>query len=275
MTEKNSSERMVQYYGEADEALRLGSGWFQLERERTRELILRHLPPAPATIIDAGGGAGIYACWLSTRGYQVHLIDPVAKHVEQARAASSRQPHHPLASVEVGDARNLRFADNSADAVLLLGPLYHLVEREDRLACLREAHRVVRAGGFVWGAGISHFASLIDSLSHGFFDDPEFAPIVEGDLVTGQHRNPTSNPIYFTDAYLHRPGELSREFLAARFRVEEVVAIEGPGWLAPDFERLWNDPQQRERLLAVVRKVEREPSILGATSHFMVIGRKQ
>jgi hypothetical protein len=156
----------------------------------------------------------------------------------------------------------------------LLGPLYHLVEREDRLACLREGRRVLRSGGLLWGAGISRFASLFDSLSHGFFDDPEFAPIVSRDLEDGQHRNVTGNPLYFTDAFLHKPGELSREFIAAGFHVLAVLAIEGPGWLARDFDRLWNDPVQKERLLAAVRKVEREPSILGATSHIMAIGRK-
>ena len=275
MSDTSSSKRIIGYYGEGDEASRLSTGWFQLEQERTRELLLRHLPPPPTTIIDAGGGPGVYACWLASRGYQVHLIDPVPKHVEQARTASAQQPVSPLASAAVGDARHLPHTDNSADAVLLLGPLYHLVEREDRLACLREAWRVVRPGGLVWGAGISHFASLLDSLSHGFFDDPAFAPIVEGDLEDGQHRNLTGNPLYFTDAFLHRPGELSREFLAAGFEVIAVLAIEGPGWLARDFERLWNDPQQRERLLAAVRKVEREPSILGATSHIMAIGRKR
>jgi ubiquinone/menaquinone biosynthesis C-methylase UbiE len=269
------SQRIVQYYDSAEEATRLASGWFQLEQERTRELIVRHLPPPPLTIIDAGGGAGVYACWLAARGYKVHLIDPVPKHIEQAGAASSRQPEHPLASAEVGDARRLPHADGSADAILLLGPLYHLVDREDRLACLREAHRILRPGGLAWGAAISHFASFLDSLTHGFFDDPAFAPIVERDLEDGQHRNPTSNSIYFTDAYFHRPGELSREFLAAGFQIVELVGIEGPGWLAIDFDRLWNDPVQRERLLAAVRKVEREPSILGATSHIMAIGRKQ
>jgi ubiquinone/menaquinone biosynthesis C-methylase UbiE len=232
------------------------------------------LPPAPATIADAGGGAGIYACWLAALGYQVHLLDPVAKHVEQARAASAVQPEWPLASVEVGDARHLSHGDTSADAVLLLGPLYHLVEREDRLACLREARRVLRPGGMVWAAGISRFASLFDSLSSGFFDDPAFAPILARDLGDGQHRNATGNPIYFTDAYFHKPGELSREFLAAGFQVVELVAIEGPGWLARDFNRLWNDSVQRERLLEVVRKVEREPSVIGASSHIMAIGRK-
>lgn len=270
----DSSRRIVGYYGDANEASRFRAGWFQLEHARTQELILRHLPPAPATIIDVGGGGGVYACWLATRGYQVHLIDAVPKHIEQARAASAAQPERPLASAEVGDARRLPHPDNSADAVLLLGPLYHLVEKQDRIACLREAHRLLRPGGWLWGAGISHFASLFDSLTHGFFDDPEFAPILQQDLEDGQHRNPTGNPIYFTDAYFHRPGELSREFLATGFQVVGVIAIEGPGWLAHDFDRLWNDAVQRERLLGAVRKIEREPSVLGASSHIMAIGRK-
>ena len=275
MSKLDSKSRVVGFYAGADEASRLRQGWFQLEHARTQEILLRYLPPAPATIIDAGGGAGIYACWLAERGYQVHLLDPVPKHVEQARAASLRHPDHALASVEVGDARRLQFADGSADAVLLLGPLYHLVEKEDRLACVCEAHRVLRPGGLAFGAGISHFASLLDSLSHGFFDDSEFAPILDRDLEDGQHRNPTHNPLYFTDAFFHRPGELSREFLAAGFQVLEVLPIEGLGWLARDFEHLWEDPIQRERLLAAVRKVEREPSVLGASSHIMAIGRKR
>lgn len=274
MSDNDFLAEAVHYYAENNEAARLQTGWFRLEHARTQELILRYLPPAPATVIDAGGGAGIYACWLAGRGYIVHLVDPVPKHDEQARAASAQQPKYPLASVEVGDARHLAHADVSADAVLLLGPLYHLVEKEDRLACLREAYRVLRPGGFVWGAGISRFASLLDSLSSGFFDDPTFASILARDLEDGQHRNPTDNPIYFTDAYFHRPGELSREFLAAGFHVEAVLAIEGPGWLARDFDRLWNDPKQRERLLAAVRKVEKEPSVLGASAHIMAIGKK-
>ena len=269
-----SRERVLQYYTDADEAARLSTTWFQLEHERTRELIRRHLPPPPVRIVDAGGGAGAYACWLASLGYEVHLIDPVPKHIEQARTASSQQPDHPLASAEVGDARQLPNTDNSVDAMLLLGPLYHLVEKEDRIACLREARRILRAGGLIWAAGISRFASLFDSLSSGFFEDPEFAPILERDLEDGQHRNPTANSTYFTDAYFHKPGELSREFLAAGFQVLEIAAIEGPGWLARDFDRLWNDPVQRERLLTIIRKVEREPSILGASSHIMAIGRK-
>jgi len=272
---KSSSERIVDFYTEADEASRLATGWFRLEQARTQELILRYLAPAPGTIVDAGGGSGSYACWLASRAYQVHLIDPVPKHVEQAKAASSEQVGHPLASAVVGDARHLPQADHSADAVLLLGPLYHLVEKDDRIACLREAYRVLRPGGLVWGAGISHFASLLDSLTHGFFDEPNFASILDRDLEDGQHRNFSGNPLYFTDAFFHRPGELSREFQAAGFQILEVLPIEGPGWLARDFDRIWSDPIQRDRLLTAVRKMEREPSVLGASSHIMAIGLKR
>jgi ubiquinone/menaquinone biosynthesis C-methylase UbiE len=274
MSNEDSLREIIRHYDQAEESSRLGTGFFQLEEARTRELILRYLPPAPAKLIDAGGGAGAYACWLALLGYEVHLLDPVPKHVEQARSVSARQPKHPLASIEVGDARNLPHNDASADGVLLLGPLYHLVEKEDRLTCLREARRVLRPGGLVWGAAISHFASLFDSLAHGFFDDPAFAPILDRDLEDGQHRNPTDNPLYFTDTFFHRPGELSREFLAAGFHVQAVLAIEGPGWLARDFEKLWNDRSQRERILGIVRKIEKEPSVMGVSSHIMAVGKK-
>jgi ubiquinone/menaquinone biosynthesis C-methylase UbiE len=270
----NSANEIVSHYTRADEASRLRTGWFQLEQARTRELILRHIPPPPARLLDVGGGAGAYALWLAERGYQVHLIDAVPRHVEQALAASAKQPQHPLASAAVGDARKLKQADQSVDAILLLGPLYHLTERKDRIAALREAHRVLRAEGRVWVAGISRFASLVESLSGGFFDRPEFAPILDRDLAEGQHRNSTDNLMYFTDAFFHRPQELAGEVAEAGFESVEVVAIEGPGWLARDFDRIWNDERRRERLLALLRMVEGEPALIGASSHIMAVGRK-
>lgn len=270
----SSYERIVRYYTEADEDSRLRTGYFQLEYERTRELLLRHLPPPPATIIDVGGGSGTYAGWLAKQGYQVHLIDPVPKHVEQARATSSRQNDHPLASAEIGDARHLPQQDGFADALLLLGPLYHLIEKEDRFLCLREAHRVVKRGGRIWGSAISRFAPVLDSVSHGFFADPTFLEILHRDIEEGQHRNRTNNPLYFTDAFLHRPEDLRYEFTEAGFQVVEIVGIEGPGWLSAQFDELWNNPRQRDRLVSIAKKMEHEPSIIGASAHIMAIGQK-
>lgn len=91
-----------------------------LELARTHELIERHLVGDNLDILDVGGGPGIYAPWLSELGHHVHLIDPIPLHVAQARAAG-------IAAME-GDARALARAGQSADVVLLLGPLYHLVD---------------------------------------------------------------------------------------------------------------------------------------------------
>jgi ubiquinone/menaquinone biosynthesis C-methylase UbiE len=131
------------FYTSYNEADRLEQGVFRLERARTRELIEGHLPDPPAVVLDVGGGPGDYALWLAQKGYAVHLVDPVALHVTQAWERSERQPQR-LASVKVGDARQLEHETRSADAVLLLGPLYHLTSARDRLAALREAKRVLR-----------------------------------------------------------------------------------------------------------------------------------
>src|SRR3954470_3439763 len=113
------------HYEAGIEAGRLTAGSGRLELARTLELIERFAPPPPAVVYDVGGGPGTYAAWLVRSGYPVHLLRPVPWHVEQGRRAS---PDHPLAAAAVGDARQLPYADASADVVLLLGPLYHLPE---------------------------------------------------------------------------------------------------------------------------------------------------
>jgi len=276
MSDQRSSRppsEVTSYYQQFDEDSRLQTGFFQLEFARTKELVLRHLPHAPVMIADVGGGSGVYSCWLASLGYEVHLVDASPKLIEQARARSEKQKH-PIASIHVGDARKLEFGDNFADAILLFGPLYHLTERGDRMQSLREANRVLRTGGLLFAAAISRFASLFDSLANGFFNKPEFAEILKRDLAEGQHRNPTGDLNYFTTAFFHRPAELREEIGEAGFRDVRLFPIEGPGWLARDFEKLWRDEVQRARLLESVRKIEGEPEILGASAHLMAIAKK-
>src|SRR5262249_4657474 len=151
--------------------------------------------------------------------------------------------------------------------VLLLGPLYHLTERSDRLQALAEACRVVRPGGPVFVAAISRFASLIDGLSRGFLFDPRFRSIVEHDLRNGQHRNPYDEPHWFTTAFFHHPSELPDEAAAAGLDCVEVVGVEGvAGWFGDAFER-WDDGACRDAILFAARAVESEPSLIGASAH--------
>ena len=165
--------------------------------------------------------------------------------------------------------------DASADGVLLLGPLYHLTERADRLKALREAHRVLRNGGRVFAAAISRFASLMDGFSRDFVGDPRFVEILRQDLKDGQHRNPTDNPHYFTSTFFHRPDELRGEMEEAGFSFEKVVAVEGPVWVMGKFTTHWDEPAKRALLLDLLRSVEEESALMGATAHMIGIGKKQ
>jgi len=259
------------YYAKAPEEDRLKYGAALLEEARTRDLIQRHAPGPPAVVLDVGGGAGAYSFWLAGLGYTVHLVDAVPRLIAEAqRRATGVQ----LASSSVGDARALEFPDAHADIVLLLGPLYHLTESVDRMKALAEARRVLKPGGWFFGAVISRWASALDGLARDLFQDPRFAAIVQRDLQDGQHRNPTDRLDYFTTAYFHTPTDALREAAAARFANVRIFGIEGPGWLFPDIQERMSDPRRRADLLLVARMVEAEPSFFGVSAHLLVVAQK-
>jgi SAM-dependent methyltransferase len=261
------------YYDQWPEEDRLQLGPFQLEALRTRELIERHAPRPPATVLDVGGAAGAYAAWLADAGYSVHLVDAVPRLVDEARRRSATLAR-PIASCEVGDARALSHPNELADFVLLLGPLYHLTAADDRASALAEAGRVLRRGGLLFAAAISRYASLLDGFSRDLLGDARFAAIVERDLRDGQHRNPTERLDYFTTAYFHRPDELRDEVARAGLVVEGVYGLEGPAWILPDFVERWADARQRSEIVRVARALESEPSVVGMSAHLLAVARK-
>lgn len=263
-------ESISAHYGTGYERARLNQGTSRLEFARTKELSQRFLPKPPAAVLDVGGGPGAYALWLAGLGYRVHLIDAVPLHVEQA-AEAAEQSRLPL-TVEVGDARHLEQEDSSYDAVLLLGPLYHLTERSNRVQALSEAARVARSGGPVLAAAISRFASLFDGLASGFLGDATFDAIVERDLREGQHRNPTDRIEWFTTAYFHHPDELQSEVEDAGLLFEAIFGVEGPGWL---MRELWDEPGRREHVLQAARSIEQERTLLGLSAHLLAVSRRR
>jgi SAM-dependent methyltransferase len=261
------------FYTRNPEESRLSQGPFRLEEARTRELILRHAPAAPAVVLDIGGAAGAYAFWLAELGYDVRLLDATPRLVEVARQRNENAEHR-LTSCDVADARALPVANNVADIVLLLGPLYHLIDESDRHTAIGECFRALRPGGVLFAAGISRFGSVLDGLARELFKDPEFSRIAELDLVDGRHLNPTNQFEYFTTAYLHRPEDLLREVAGSGFEDVHLYGIEGPGWILHDVDDRFNDPERREILLRVARALESEQTVVGCSAHLLAIGRK-
>jgi SAM-dependent methyltransferase len=262
---------IVRHYQTIKEGRRITEGLGQLELLRTREVLSRYLPAQPGSILDVGGATGVHATWLASLGHRVHVVDLMPHHVDAA-AGIDAPPGRVTA--EVGDARDLPVADETFDAALLLGPLYHLTERVDRLLAWAEAQRVVRSGGYIFAAAISRFASLFDGLSRGFLFDSAFRKIAERDLREGQHRNPNDVPHWFTTAYFHHPDDLRREAETAGVEVVAVVGVEGlAGWL-PQLDEQWATPEGRETILFSARRVESEPSLLGLSAHLIAVTRR-
>jgi ubiquinone/menaquinone biosynthesis C-methylase UbiE len=254
------------------EADRLGQHVFQLEKVRAQEIILRYLKPS-MNIADIGGATGAYSFWLHDMGHRLHLLDAAEFHVEAATRISITE-NKPLASISLGDARELPYDDEQFDLVLLFGPLYHLQDKQDRIRSIAEAKRVVKKNGIVLAATITRYASLFDSFWQGFIDDPAFENILKGDLEDGNHFNPINNPMYFTDAHFHTENEIEEEFRAAGFSGVEIKAIEGFGWLVPDFAARWNDQKQKEQMLVYIRQTENDPVMIGISAHVMTIAKK-
>ncbi len=221
---------ILQFYEQGREDVRLfdpvrHSG--PLEFARTQELILRYLPESSSQVLDIGGGPGAYARWLMELGHGVTLIDPVPLHVEQARAKGVPS--------EIGDARSVGASTDSVDAVLLLGPLYHLVNRSDRVLAWSEALRVLRKGGLIFAAAISRLAPYLDLVVRlDRFGEEAVSSLVRESLRSGKFGD--SSKGLFTTSYLHRPTELRAEAEAAGFQDVEVFNIEGPGFLLNNFE---------------------------------------
>ena len=265
---------ILEFYDQGLEASRLARGIGPLEYVRTQEIIQRYFPAPPAQVFDIGGGPGVYSLWLARLGFSVHLVDRSPLHVELAWQESLGQANHPLTGVILGDGRCLPYPANCADAILLHGPLYHLVEKIDRLAALQEARRILRPKGVLLAVMISCYASSLVGLVRGWLDDPDYFAMCMEELASGRHTPPASWPGLFTTAYFHHPGELEEEIQAAGLAVETTLAVQGPGWLAKDFEQAWQNEQRRETILALVRRMESEAGALGMSPHNVVVARK-
>ncbi len=250
---------ILNYYNRGNEKNRLDDSTNNLEKIRTLDILERYIPKTANTILDIGGGAGVYSFILSEKGYTVHLLDVTPLLIEQA-IKLNKAYKNPLMSIAVGDARNLPFEDNAVDVILLLGPMYHLVDKKDRLKALSETYRVLKPGGIVFTAGISKFASILDGFDRKFILDENFRNIVLNDLKTSQHRNPTNQDHYFTTAFFHDPNELLIEHIEVGYNKLELLAIETSLGLLGNITDYLGTEESLKILIEFSRKIEKETS---------------
>ena len=262
------------YYNSAIEKDRLNLDIFRLEGIRTKQIIDKFLTKQALNILDVGGGAGFYSFWLTRLGHKVSLVDLSPKNIELADEYA-KQHQLSLQTCEIGDATYLNFPDNQFDIVLLLGPLYHLIEEKERIKALSEAKRVLKSGGILLAAVISRYASLIDGLKRNLITDDHFEKILINDLQTGIHLNETGNPEYFTTAFFHTPVQIRNEIIKSDLKFERLVAIESVGWIVDDFNKRSKNAHYMNKIQRIVNMVESNEDLISMSPHIMAIARKK
>jgi ubiquinone/menaquinone biosynthesis C-methylase UbiE len=267
-------DQIKKFYAHEIEANRLESEWFKLEGIRTKEIIERYLQKDKLEILDIGGGAGYYSFWLHEKGHHITLIDLSPKNIELVQKYS-KVTGKALKKVETGDAVNLNLPDEQFDIVLMLGPLYHLTDRSERIIALREAMRVLKPGGILIAAVISRYGSLIDGFQRDLVMDDQFFNLLLNDLKTGLHLNETDNLQYFTTAYLHTPKEITTEIAESGLKFEKLIPVESFGWIAGNFNEKAKDPAYMKKLLQVITMVEGNEDLVAMSPHIIAVANKE
>ncbi|MCC5951015.1 MAG: class I SAM-dependent methyltransferase [Acidimicrobiia bacterium] len=263
------AERELQaYYARDEERDRLSVGVGRVEYLRTVEVVSRTIPPPPAVVADIGGGPGRYTDWLVDAGYTVIHRDLVARHVDEVSAR-----HAQAVDARVGDARSLDLPDEAVDAVLLLGPLYHLEDGVDRAKALSEARRIVRSGGRVYVAAISRWAPRLDGVLVQRYH-PKHSAIL--DMVDEAEATGEMRPVHHNsfNGYAHTPASLRGEVQRSGLLLESLVAVEGIAFALADLDERLADADERALLLDTLRAVEAVPDLMGLGPHLLATARQ-
>ena len=254
-----------------------GHEWDRLERHRTEFAVSRraldaHLPPPPATILDCGGGPGRYAITLAQRGYDVTLFDlsPELLAMAQEKAAEADVT---LSGFEQGTATDLsRFADGQFDAVLMMGPLYHLLDEADRQQALAEAARVVRPGGPIFAAFITRYAAHLDGVRRypeEAIDHPEIYDLIEKTGLLPQREDGQTAFV----AYFAHPNEVAPLCKSAGLDLLAVLGVEGVASAREEsINTLTGDAW--ERWVDINYRIAHDPCIHGGVEHLLAVCRR-
>ena len=278
---KTIDNAVLAFYEEGREYNRLRTDIGLIEFERSKEISLENLPTPPAAIYDIGGAYGEYSWWLASLGYEVHLFDLSETNIKMSKKLAKEYPGCSLAASEVCDARKVPRADNSADAVLLMGPLYHIMEYTERINAVKECHRLLKTDGLLFFAALTPFSVLLDKLSvyspngKSYLENPDFLAMVERELKDGTHINPNKE-VYsgLGSSHLHTAKALKAELSAGGFFDTVVHGVMGGAWLANNIDELWKNEKSRNALMNTVRMLDTHEEIIGLSCHLLAVSRR-
>lgn len=272
-------------YNAGIERDRLRAGIGLIEFERTKEILLEKLPKPPAVIHDIGGAYGEYSWWLSSLGYEVHLFDLSETNIKMSEELAVEYPNVSLKSAMICDARSIPRPDKSADAILLMGPLYSITEYEERILAIKESHRLLKDDGILFSAALTPYSVLVsrlavyhenDTKKRKELDDPAVISIIERALVDGCYINPERKIANgLGSSHLHTAKALREELSCGGFDTLSVHGVMGGAWLAPNLNELLENEETRKVLMKTVRMLDTHEEIIGLSGHLLAVSRKE
>ena len=277
---KTIDKEVLDSYNKGIEKNRLKKDLGLIEFARTKEIILENISKKPSVIYDIGGGYGEYSWWLASLGHNVHLYDISEKNIEMAHEMKNEYPGIVLKTMEVADARKINQPDNSADVIILFGPLYHITEFDERQTTLLECYRMLKKGGTLFTACITRYATTLWAITtygknNEFLGETDFLKMIKRELKDGQHiKNKKSKYKGMGRSFFHLPEELEIEIKTAGFKNIDIRGVIGPLWLIPNLDEQWKEKIRQENILRIVRLLEKEKSIIGLSTHLVSISKK-
>ena len=252
--------------------------WERLDRHRTEfavslRALRQHLPPPPARVLDCGGGPGRFSIELARMGYEVTLFDLSAENLRLA-SAKAADAGVTIARYEHGTATDLsRFPDETFDAVALMGPLYHLLENENRQRALLETRRVLKAGGVLFAAFITRYAPVRYTAAHDMATWPaDRSEELESILERGMQL-PQGDPGSTFVACFYHPGEVAPLLCGAGFEMVSLLGVEGLVSMIEDSVNVLQG-EAWEAWEEINYRVAADPSIHGGVEHLLAVAVK-
>ena len=267
-------DRIREYYKNFDEDNRLindNSG--KLEYEMTMKSLNKYLPKTGA-ILDLGGATGVYTFPLAKQGYQMYLADLSPDLIEKAKEKVSKEGLNNIISCDVVNAIDLSIYENEQfDAVLLFGPLYHLLDKNEREQCVKEVNRVLKEDGKVFASFIPYLSGSI-AIVDRFFRHPEQVNVenLRATFNSGKFNNLDNNG--FQEGYYPTSKEIEELFEENNFEKITTFSIRGFGYEKEDELYKIQDKEMFEEIINLIEKSSECKEIIETCGHAMFIGKK-
>lgn len=260
--------RIKRYYHAFDEDNRLkwdASGRF--EYEMTLRLLDTYLPPK-GRILDLGGATGVYSFPLAAKGYEVYLADLSEDLIQQAQ---QKDAAHLLKECSVVNATDLsRYEDSFFDAVIALGPFYHLTEEAERNAAAREIARVVKPRGTVVAAFIPRLAGSI-AIVDRYVRCPAQVDAESLDTVFRSGRFNNRTGVGFQEGYYAESDEMIRLF--EDFETIALRSIRGFAYEREEAIESITDEAVKKSVMHWIESTACRKEIIETCGHAVYVGR--